>query len=433
MMKQTKSRPKRLRFRAETFDLLQYLFQEYNDHQVHAVLYFDRMIDISLLEKALCCTLEIVPILGCRFVGDNTRPYWEHTDEEYLKNLFTFVDSGGRDPGDEIQRFITGKTDEKTGPQLMARVIRSADKDILCLVMNHMVCDGAGFKEYLYLLGEIYTRLCNRTYGDFYYHNGERSERQLYRNFTFAKKLKLFFLPHEAIKANNTVYFPLSRDRTGQEPFILRHKLAAERFARLKAYGKSHGFTINDIVLAAYFRALNRMLDTKQGDGLTIPCMVDLRRYLPGKKADGICNLAAMMTCRIGETTGQSFDETAAEVHAVMQRKKSGYPGLDGLSTLKLVFKLPFSKAYQLLKKYYANPLIGITNIGIIDSGRLMFGKAPIKDAYVAASIKYPPYFQLGLTTYDDSLTFTVNQYGTESDRETVQRFFVLLDQELCL
>lgn len=430
-MKRGESHPKRVRYHAEIFDKMQYLFQEFNDHQVHAVIYFAGTIDRELFEKAIRRSVGIVPILGCRFVLDKAEPFWEQADEACLDRLLSFTDIGDRPPDDEIHRFITGRTDEKTGPQVMARIVRASGRDTLCVVMNHMVCDGAGFKEYLYRLSEIYTRLQDGTFGDFQCPNGSRSERQIYRNFTFSEKIKAFFMRNEATKSKNTVCFPMSREPSGHRPFIRTHTFSAEKFERLKSYGKIHAVTINDIVLAAFFRALNRMLDEEQREALTIPCMVDLRRYLPGKSADGICNLASMVSCHIGPTTGESFDETVSRVHAAMDRRKSGYPGLNGLSALKILDKLPFWLTYRLLRKHYANPLIGITNIGIIDSRRLAFGKVPIRDAYIAASIKYPPYFQLGLTTYRNSVTFTVNQYGLESDKEIIRQFFSLLDEEL--
>lgn len=429
-MNRGEPRPGRARYRAEIFDKMQYLFQEFNDHQIRAVIDFEGTVDRELLEKAVRRSVGMVPILGCRFVPDKRAPFWEEADGSHLDDLFSFIDMSDGSPDDEIRRFITGATDEKKGPQVTARIVRASGRDTLCVVMNHMVCDGAGFKEYLYRLSEIYTRLHDGTSEKFRWYNGSRSERQLYRNFTFPEKLRIFFLPNEATRSRNTVGFPLSREASGK-PFIRTHTLSPQRFEGLKRYGKSHSVTINDIVLAAYFRALNRMLSREECEALTIPCMVDLRRYLPGKKADGICNLASMVHCRIGATEGESFDETVSRVHAVMDRRKSGYPGLNGLSALRMADKLPFWLTRRLLGEHYANPLIGITNIGVIDSRRLVFGRAAIRNAYVAASIKYPPYFQLGFTTYRDSVTFTVGEYGRESDQELIRRFFCLLDEEV--
>ncbi len=432
-MEKSENNQKKLRFHAEVFDKTQFLFQEYNDHQVRAVIYFDGMAERELLEKAVRCSADFLPILGSRFVPDKIRPYWESIDEAGYQNLISFTDMGNKEPENEIQAFITGKTDECTGAQLMVKNIRAMGRDTLCIVMNHMICDGAGFKQYIYLLGEIYTKLQDGTYEEFRYYSGSRSERQIYRHFSLFEKLKVSLLPNESTKNRNTVRFPLCDEHTGQRPVISTHKLSRERFERLKAYGKNYSVTINDIVLAAYFRALNQMLDHEQCEVLTIPCMVDLRRYLPDRKAEGICNLTSMIACHIGATEGESFRETVSKVSEAMSRRKNGYPGLNGLSLLKLAYKLPFAFSQRILKKHYANPMIGLTNIGILDSNRLVFGSVPVRDAYVAASVKYTPYFQMGLTTYKDSITFTVSQYCTESDRETIQRFFSLLDQELSI
>lgn len=77
--------------------------------------------------------------------------------------------------------------------------------------------------------------------------------------------------------------------------------------------------------------------------------------------------------------------------------------------------------------------MIGMTNIGIIDSDRIIFGKTPIEDSLITGSIKYPPYFQLALTTYNNSITFSVNLYGSKDDMDLIQKFFVLLDNELLI
>lgn len=78
------------------------------------------------------------------------------------------------------------------------------------------------------------------------------------------------------------------------------------------------------------------------------------------------------------------------------------------------------------------NPLIGITNIGIIDSGKLIFGNSPVvADAFVTGSIKYPPYFQLALTSYENSLTFSINLYGFKKDAETINSFYAQLEEKL--
>ena len=292
----------------------------------------------------------------------------------------------------------------------------------------------AGFKEYLCLLSEIYTRLQNNTYTDFKYINGNRSLKQIYKQFNLIDRLRIHRLPDESTKEQNKICFPLSSEKTSRHPFILTYKLSENRFSMLKKYSKDHLVTINDIILAAYYRALYKILNLKPYESLTIPCYIDLRRYLPDKKAQGICNLTSIVTCNIGSNIGDNFDETVKKVNAEMNKKKDNYPGLSKLSTLSLLFKiLPFFKIKEIINSNYVNPMIGMTNIGIIDSDRLIFGETTIEDALITGSIKYPPYFQLALTTFNNSITFSVNLYGSQDDADLIQKFFVLLVKELLI
>ncbi len=166
-----KKRP--VRFRAEIWDQMQLFFKEYNDHQLHAVIYFKGLLDRQSIQRAVLSSMDMVPLLGSRFVVNKFRPYWEKVDQYRDADIISFVDCAA--PEEEISRFLTGTTNELTGPQFMVRVIRHSNKDTLCIVMNHMVCDGAGFKEYLYLLSALYTRLENGENGIFEYRNGSRS------------------------------------------------------------------------------------------------------------------------------------------------------------------------------------------------------------------------------------------------------------------
>jgi len=420
-----------LQFNTEIWDQMQYFFKEYNDHQLHGVIYFEDKLNKYLIKKAVLLSLDIVPILGSRFVINKFHTYWEKVNDFNDSEVISFVES--TNPDEEIQRFTTKMTNEFTGPQLMVRVIRSSNKDTLCIVMNHMVCDGAGFKEYLYLLGDVYTRLQNDA-SSLKYEIGDRSSKQIYKNFSIIERLKIFFLSNEPSKNKNNIRFPLYNKQDNLTPYILTYKLSQNRFELLKKYSKEHSVTINDIILAAYYRVLYRMLNLKQDTSLTIPCMIDLRRYITNKNVIGICNLSSMVMCNLVDNVGENFDETVKKVNSEMNEKKMGYAGLHGLSTVNLLFKiLPFSIVKKIIKKKYVNPMIGITNIGIIDSRRLKFDKILIKDAFVTGSIKYPPYFQLALTSYNNSITFTVNLYASEIDIDLIHKFFIMLDNELLI
>lgn len=49
----------------------------------------------------------------------------------------------------------------------------------------------------------------------------------------------------------------------------------------------------------------------------------------------------------------------------------------------------------------------------------------------MTGSIKYSPYFQVAISTFDDQATLSVNLYGTQSDRNTISFFLDKLVKEL--
>ena len=67
--------------------------------------------------------------------------------------------------------------------------------------------------------------------------------------------------------------------------------------------------------------------------------------------------------------------------------------------------------------------VICMTNIGVLDAARLSFGDLRPTDAYLCGSIKYKPYFQLAMSSYQDELTLSVNLYGSASDRALILSF----------
>ena len=87
---------------------------------------------------------------------------------------------------------------------------------------------------------------------------------------------------------------------------------------------------------------------------------------------------------------------------------------------------LPYKTAQKFLDRVFTNPPIAFTNIGILDKKQLVFGAAEMTGAYMTGSIKYIPYFQLALSTFDNEATFSVNLYCTQSDRNRISAF---LDQ----
>ncbi len=82
-------------------------------------------------------------------------------------------------------------------------------------------------------------------------------------------------------------------------------------------------------------------------------------------------------------------------------------------------------------KPSYDNPPLAMSNIDIIDRSRLSFDGINITDAFMTGSIKYRPYFQLAVSTFDEQITLSVAFHGTQADQEKIQNLLKELDKEL--
>ncbi len=216
------------------------------------------------------------------------------------------------------------------------------------------------------------------------------------------------------------------------EPFILTRRLMRARTAAIRDYGRAHGATLNDLVLTALYRSLFRLMDLRPGE-LMIPVMVDMRRYLAdGDAFTALTNLSSTVVTRLRREPGEAFPGTLGRVKAAMDEKKGADIGLNAFVKLDLLYRLCGDRiANRKLRTGLKNPLICMTNIGVLDAARLSFGDSHPTDAYLCGSIKYKPYFQLAMSSYQDELTLSVNLYGSASDRALILSFLEDIDAEL--
>lgn len=410
-------------YQVEAWDILQDLFKikKINDHTLHFVAAFSGKIDVERLKTAVDFSAKVFPLIRCRFTESGRRPVWE--DCGFTANeIVACSDTDDKDKS--VNDFVCTEIDAFIGPQVKLRVIHSGDSDTLVVLMNHMLCDAVGFKDYLYLLSDIYSHLGeNPDYCPGV--SGSRRISQVIKSFSVRDKLKII-----ASKNDMSTHDPATFELTGDlgNPFIEQRKIPRELFCRLKTYAKKRNATVNDLFLSAYHRRLFQVF----GHTITTPCAVDVRKYLVNHKAEGICNLCTNLSCNIGQEIGATFDQTLDKVKRAMDREKSSISCLRSITLLEKVFDiLPYKSAKKIIDKSFSNAPIAFTNIGILDKSRLTFGKTEITEAYMTGSIKYVPYFQLAVSTYDDQATLSINLYGTQSDQHKVSLFLDGMVHEL--
>ncbi|MDP4093101.1 MAG: WS/DGAT domain-containing protein [Bacillota bacterium] len=415
--------PRTVSYRFEAWDMLQHLFKvkSISDHTLRFVAKFSCKLDLNRLKKAVNISAKAFPFVRSTLNENRFRPRWE--DKGYTADdMVRFLETSSVD--ESVNRFICKGVDAFTGPQLMIEVIRNENFDTLCISINHMLCDAAGFKDYLYILSDIYINIDNEpNYKPAAM--GDRKISQIFKTFSLQDKLKIMFSKND-ILTHDLAKFEFEGDISN--PFIEKLTVSKESFCRLKDYAKEHNATVNDVILTAYMRVLFQIFDHP----IIVPCVVDLRKYLPNRRAKGICNLCSNLICNIGSDIGMSFEQTLYKVKQVMDKQKADISCIKSLAIMEMVFDiLPYKFARYLVNKSYSNANIEFTNIGILDRARLAFGKIEITEAYMAGSIKYAPCFELAVSTFDDRATFCVNLHGTQSDRNIISHFLNELVLEL--
>ncbi|MBM7658197.1 hypothetical protein [Sporolactobacillus spathodeae] len=398
---------------AETADIKHFVsgINQRNDHYLHAIIEFDGFLNIASLKKALRSTFRALPMLTCRFVRSAEKAWWEEAGwtEDAMIDL---IQTDNKEQ--TIQQQLICKPNELKGPQIHIGVVRTGENDSLAIVLNHMICDGGGIRDYLYLLATCYTTIEQQ--GDPSVIKmplaDHRSFQQVFEHLS-AEQLK-------TIQETTVCHYPqtekdhLPLQGDPSHPFVIRHRLAAERFDTIKKHAKQFNATINDALFAAYICAMADYLPVEK---IILDCPVNARAYLPTDYQPGFCNLTSNIICAIPTHHGECYEEALTSVKKVMDEQKGSLSPLSVYWDLDQAYMtLPLNDAIKEFPKIYRIPINGMTNIGILDAEKLRFGSATPVNASISGSIKYAPYFQIAVTTFQKSMTFSTNFHGTEND-----------------
>ena len=416
-----------MHYHAEPFVQLQLLFDltRFNDHQLHCVLRFASAPDAEVLRKAVISSIEAIPILGTRYIAEGRRPRWESLERARFGDALTLAQTET-----EFDESVTSRVDESAGPQVKVCLLGSPRPSV-ALTMNHMITDATGFKQYVYFLCEIYAGIMTDPSYRPVTVDGDRSMHSVLERFSAGVKLKSLLSQSKENNRSGDHRFPLSESGDAK-PWILTRTLGRESLEAARDCVRARAATLNDVTLAAFYRCLFRTLALPPGAELRIPVMVDMRRYLPQPGAfDALANLSSTVITRLTHRPDENFAETLDRVKAEMDEKKGGHMGLNLFIKLDLSHRLlPSRTAGRLVQASLKNPLICMTNVGILDSARMSFGGVRPCGAFMCGSIKYKPHFQLAMSSYEGELTLHSNLYGDAADAERVRSFLEDVERE---
>jgi len=411
------------RRKAQIWDRMEYLSEPYNNYHMYCIMELDGNIDEGLLKKAIEESFSVFPILKSRFDEGAWAPKWIE-EAEYASEFILVVNS--ENIALEKRKFYEDEIDETKPCQVKAKIIRTKRNDILCFAMNHMICDAAGFKEYLYALSDIYMMIeKDNDYSADYVLDGNRSAVGFYFDFikrqtSFKKKIEVLLKAQNHRKYEAEI--PLSNGGEIQ-PDIATKSIDAERFNRIKDYGKQHGATINDMFLTAFYITVAEYVKQKI-DVIKIPCMVDLRRFDENKETDALYNLTSTLIVGIEGGVDDGFDDTLFKIQSKMNDLILDFKALNGYLYLIGMFEvMPSVAIHALIKKIFSNFPIAYSNLGIIDDKKLIFGSVKVNDCFMTGSIKKKPHFWMAFSTFKKKATLSINLDGNLEDFELINKF----------
>ncbi len=414
--------------KAEMWDKMQFLFRNYYDRTIHTVMTYDGDIDIDIFKEAVKKIVDQVPVYHSKFCNNPIRPYWRIC--KYDINDIVIVENSA-DPDAAANQFILQTMPYNKNVQVKFGVFIGEGKCAIGYIVNHMCHDGGDAKYILAKLVEFYNALKDGTECEFKVKSGDRGYKQVYTKFNEEdrKIAEGLYKNVSIVKDKHT--FPLTKkDKKNDTLQIHKHKLTAEMFDRLKVAGAKYGATVNDIFLMAYFRALFKVGNYGENDMVAIPCMVDLRRHIIDNGSNtGITNHTGFMICKmegVGETVFDTLDKVKA---SIAESKNEKFLGLYSLPLLSLAYTIfPQFISEIAIGIGYVNPLIGMSNIGLLKEEIYTLSGLKLTDMFMTGAVKYKPFMQLATTTYNKVVTFTIAIRGNDKDAEMVKEFYKELE-----
>lgn len=418
-------------FQATGTDVAVSITRAVTQHRIGCALVFDGRLDPDRLRRAVRLSLDAEPILGCSYQTGAYRAVWRRLEDLDDAVPFSMLESD--DPVGATTAFQAAQVDD-AGPQAAVSLVRSAERDHLAIKLSHVLADGQAAKQYAYLLAHIYTKLgADPSYSPKPNTARRPTARDVWDNLT----------PEQRKSAKNgkswarpTWEIP-TRAHTGKRLTYRTTVFEPPSFFALKEYGKQRGATVNDMLLAAFFRASVRAFDPPSGVPLSLMCTVDHRRYLTNADRLPIANISISGSLDIERADGEDFDDTLRRVRERMaawaETCYGAGPALNAEKMTVLGYGITKRLVGAALKmaarsgKTYAY----LTNIGILDEARLGFdGCVPVAahmfgPAAIGASVVQT------VSTYRSALAICMGFCEADCDAAMIERVLRSTTNEL--
>lgn len=403
--------------------------------QIQAVIALKEPVDEVRLKEAIRLSIDMEPVLGCRFVENEKKAYWERFENIEEIPWFTYEEREDQDKA--LDSFLKAPMGLGGQQQVEVKLIKSGagttvQKNIIGIKVNHACADAGGVKQYLYLLSELYTKLYENPEYKPTLEAGRRDQKYYFDTLGINEPMSLF--DPKKTGSHPTWAFPYHGLELTKMHIAL-NRFKGERFKAIKAFAKEKGVTINTLLLTAFYRSMFEILKPEIGEKMEVYVTTDLRKFIPEGKKQDICNLSSMMTPRIERIDGEPFEKTLRRVDENMTALKKEDGGLPAAITMEAIGVIDYSHCLQVLQggrqqaveSKKSSPLL--SNVGVI--APLKFGEGYAEEAYIITPSLFAPGFMLGVSSYNDVLTLVASFYEPSTSKEDVEKLFSIIKEEL--
>ena len=416
------------KLKAELWDKMHYLFRDYNDRMVHVRLDYDFEINAKALKTVLICFFEKAPVFHSSFTDNHVSPYWTVMPYK-IEDVLTTETIEKAELENKVDEFLTQYIPPEASIQMKVALFEYEGKSTLCIVENHMCMDGGDFKSFLASFCKCYNDYVENGVSPLDFRCGTRSYLSVYNDFSQSDSKAAKSL-YKNVNKSDSHGFPFTPDSPEDKSFIAKRNFDAETFLRIKSEGKKLGATINDMLTAAYFHSLYELAGFDENESVSISCAIDLRRHMKDVADTGYTNQTAWMQCRVPGKGRDVFETLAYAKRSAAMFKEDKFMGLHGLPLLSLGYRImPHAASEEIIKIGYSNPLLAMSNIGILDVNKLSLeGNEPL-DGFMSGAVKYKPFALLSATTIRNRLTLSMCCRGNEKDKAKIEEFFDLMEK----
>jgi NRPS condensation-like uncharacterized protein len=233
------------------------------------------------------------------------------------------------------------------------------------------------------------------------------------------------------------VELPASWEGVGTWEYVT-HELASHTMTIGQHLCRRADCTWNDILVAAWARVLPRLAGNPEDRILRVTGTVDLRRHLPNREAEAICNLSAFLAVDLGPLVEEPFQTTLQRVTEQTRTLKAGPLGLDSLVGMAFpVALMPHFLRKRLVRELFpkmkrdGKVAPALTNTGQISEESLRFGEHVPARAAILSPPSVPPFFFAAASGYRTTITLSAATSPESIEPALVRQLFEGMEREI--